>query len=305
VTGEFGLDTVCLGELSRSCAQLRIVMATEMTQNPFGLFDFDGVLGLGMDALTVDTRFSFFGQLVEQHPKMLPRFSVFLAQNDEDESTISFGGHDAERTQSELQWVPVAMKELGHWQVKVEAVRIGDTTLDECTDGTCRAIFDSGTSLLGVPQLATRLMHRHLARAVPDELSEAGEVDCRRVPGEVIHFDMVGGVTISLGVEDFSRPAPFEIDIPGQDIKKTFCRSLLLPVNHPAPLGPKVFIFGEPMLRKYYTVYDLQNKQVGFALAKQPDQKAVEGAATFTTGAPSAGSLASGAPLASLIAKPE
>merc|ERR1719453_1533831 len=38
-------------------------------------------------------------------------------------------------------------------------------------------------------------------------------------------------------------------------------------VNLSAPVGPKLFILGEPVLHKYYTVYDWEHLQVGFALA--------------------------------------
>merc|ERR1719277_1470946 len=48
---------------------------------------------------------------------------------------------------------------------------------------------------------------------------------------------------------------------------RRFCRPRLLPVRLPAPLGPKVFILGEPVLHRYYAVYDWGNKQVGFSLA--------------------------------------
>jgi len=40
-----------------------------------------------------------------------------------------------------------------------------------------------------------------------------------------------------------------------------------MPIDFPEPLGPKLFILGEPVLRKYYTVYDWQRRSVGFGLA--------------------------------------
>merc|ERR1712031_81131 len=35
----------------------------------------------------------------------------------------------------------------------------------------------------------------------------------------------------------------------------------------PEPLGPNLFILGEPVLHRYYTVYDWVQLQVGFSLA--------------------------------------
>merc|ERR1719240_1654919 len=45
------------------------------------------------------------------------------------------------------------------------------------------------------------------------------------------------------------------------------CSPRTMPVSLPAPLGPKLFILGEPVLHRYYTVYDWQTHHVGFALA--------------------------------------
>mmetsp|Transcript_21515 Transcript_21515/g.49021 ORF Transcript_21515/g.49021 Transcript_21515/m.49021 type:complete len:81 (-) Transcript_21515:92-334(-) len=36
----------------------------------------------------------------------------------------------------------------------------------------------------------------------------------------------------------------------------------------PAPIGPKLFVLGEPVLRKYYTVYDGQRLRVGVGRAR-------------------------------------
>mmetsp|Transcript_7174 Transcript_7174/g.15607 ORF Transcript_7174/g.15607 Transcript_7174/m.15607 type:complete len:449 (+) Transcript_7174:130-1476(+) len=281
VQGEFAEDTVCIGEDRPFCAKVRVVLATGMSTDPFALFAFDGVLGLGLTALTLDPHFSFFGQMIQQRPSMKPQFAVFLARQDGGQSLITFGGHEPKRAASPMQWVPVAKEELGYWQVHVKRVLVGDVVVDECEDGTCRAILDTGTSLLGVPKVAARNLHRLLARSVPGDqtdVTDISEIDCRTIPGQVLHFDL-GHTVVSLGVEDYSRPAPVNLTLPGQDLWKLLCRSVLLPIDMPAPIGPKVFIWGEPVLRSYYTVYDFAEKRVGFS-------KAAEGLSSQDSGGP-------------------
>lgn len=294
VVGELIREKICLGGQISDCVTLRCVLATEMTADPFGLFAFDGVLGLGLDALALNEGFSFMSQMVRQHPAITPRFSVFLARTDAEESMILFGSHDPQLA-ADLAWAPVAMPELGYWQVQLRSVRIGDTELEECADGGCRAILDTGTSLLGVPRQVSKTMLRLLARAVPeDRYGNVADIDCRQVPGPMIHFDL-GGSTVSLGPEDHSRPVPFNMTVAQSDKAKLFCRSLLLPLDMEAPLGPKVFIWGEPVLKRYYTVYDWAKKEIGFGVARADRLGGAPIAATI--GAPPKGSLLSGSPL--------
>ena len=43
---------------------------------------------------------------------------------------------------------------------------------------------------------------------------------------------------------------------------------MLMTLDLPEPLGPKLFILGEPVLRKYYTAYDSKGKRIGFSRAR-------------------------------------
>merc|ERR1719210_2109270 len=50
-----------------------------------------------------------------------------------------------------------------------------------------------------------------------------------------------------------------------QDLR---CLPTMMTLDLPEPLGPKLFILGEPVLRKYYTVYDGHRMQVGIGRAR-------------------------------------
>jgi len=298
ITGEFVEDIVCVGSADSDCFPMRVVLATDMTEDPFGMFKFDGVMGLSLDALRLHSKFSFFGEMVAHKSGMVPQFSVFLSRREDSESKISFGGYDKDKTSSELKWASVARPDLGHWQVQIKQIRIGTTVLDECADGSCHAVVDTGTSLLGVPRAATRSMHHLLARRAPADI-HADQIDCRKVPGHSIDFDL-GNVVVSLPVEDYSRPAPINMTNADKSSSSLICRSLLLPVDMAPPLGPKLFIWGEPVLRRYLTVYDLAQKRIGFSLARQPEASETsqqQGAGSLD--APPEGTLLAGAPLPS------
>jgi len=329
VTGQFVSDRLCLGEVpagdeeapaastssaqEKPCIDLRLVMATEMTHEPFHAFAFDGVLGLGMDSLALAPEFSFFGMMTKQRALEQPSFGVFLAESDDEVSEISFGGHAPEHLKSGLLWAPVALPELGYWQVKITKLRLGNQTLDFCDDGQCRAVVDTGTSLLAVPRAFAEAYQGPLEEAVVSPpVAKDGSLDCRLAQGLELTFE-VDGATLELHAGDYSRasvqlqdenddswsslePATSATALGDDDGEEkqegeddasaaagttaappssSRCRATMMPLDLPEPLGPKLFIWGEPVLRKYYTVYDWKEQRIGFGLAKHvSDRKA-------------------------------
>mmetsp|Transcript_40180 Transcript_40180/g.85733 ORF Transcript_40180/g.85733 Transcript_40180/m.85733 type:complete len:432 (+) Transcript_40180:209-1504(+) len=273
VEGDLLHETVCLGLTPErpqdGCAGLNLVAATSMSEEPFQAFGFDGVLGLGLGSLSLTPDFSFLGAYARQREGMRPQFSVFLSADDEEPSEISFGGHSEARLASPLQWAPVVDAQQGYWQVQLRGVRIGGEPLELCALGGCRAILDSGTSMLGVPRSQLRVAHRALARVLPEE---HGPADCRDEPGPPIVFEL-DGFDIDLSTRDYSREEPASMLVAGGSpgYRRDFCRASLLPVDSQEPLGPSVFVFGEPVLRRFYTVYDWGRQRIGFGLARHAE----------------------------------
>lgn len=274
VSGPFVEDLVCFGEEQGAqpdertshdgCLNLRVVTAWSMTEDPFQHFDFDGVAGLGLAALALHSNFSLVAQLTQLNPSGQTYFGVFLARGEDALSEISFGGHNPNKLNGPLAWAPVQAPELGYWQVQVREVRVGDKPVGLCADGGCTAVLDTGTSMLGVPQEAASSLHRSLARPLPRGSALSSGQDCRRFPGPPIIFDL-GDVVVRLEAEDYSRPAPAVARG-----NQALCRASLLPVAMGAPLGAKTFVFGEPVLKRYYTAYDWKKMRIGFASAREP-----------------------------------
>ncbi|CAJ1352513.1 unnamed protein product [Effrenium voratum] len=291
VTGEFVRDTVCLSPNTASrkdCTELRVILASEMTQEPFMTFEFDGVLGLGLASLAVDPEFSFFGQMSKMNGLTEQTFGYFLSRSDKVPSEISFGGHDKRRLATPLEWVPVHKPELGYWQLKLLGVVVAGERLPICEEGGCVAIADTGTSLLGAPRAVTQRMHWLLARKVPEN---PAEIDCRTFPGPELVFELEGGVNVTIGAEDYSRATGMRVLNNKTNSSQLICRASLLPVDDGEVLGPKAFILGEPALRKYYTAYDWKRQRIGFGLSIQPKPEDFDGVEPVHTiyGAPPSG----------------
>lgn len=325
IKGEFVDDIVCLshatdGDASnadddrkwehRPCIRMETVMAIEMSTLPFKNFEFDGIMGMGLSALALTSRHSYFEQLTRSGTLGLPHFGVFLADaGDGWESEIAIGGHNDKRMAAPLQWTAVTKKDLGHWLVQVVAVRVGGKTLHMCQDVPCHAVMDTGTSHLGVPTGYDKQL-------VEMTTTPAGEMlDCRLAETPEIQIELPG-VNITIYPDTYMRRLPLREDVtmtsfanvckdnesdcenqsrqlfaasgsnatatsanettanttgnatgaPGS--VKRICRPRLMPVTMPAPLGPNLFILGEPVLHRYYTVFDWSSPAVGFAVSK-------------------------------------
>jgi hypothetical protein len=298
VTGEFARETVCLGSASeggaqwrdRVCGEVNIVMAVEMSTTPFKNFGFDGILGLGLESLALSQDFSFFNLLSKGEELGASHFGVFLTEGDSSEtSEIAIGGHNPNRLLQPLSWSPVSNPELGYWQVQIIAVRVNGVEMDFCRDGSCRGVMDTGTSHLGVPAPYDKTLAELLTKDAKDL------DDCRHISAPTIEIE-VPGFNITLDPENYMRRLPLRAGInvgsskgvtlpsspqatavtttlppsllqeSGEQVER-YCRPRLMPVNLPAPVGPNLFILGEPVLQRYYTVFDWKAKSIGFGLS--------------------------------------
>lgn len=295
IRGEFSRDQVCPGGGRTPCIAAHVVMAVEMSNSPFGSFNFDGIFGLALDNLAMTPEFSFLNALTAANVGAIPEFGVFLTDGEDGQrSEIALGGHNAERLLTPLTWVPVALAEMGYWQVSIKEIRIDGKIMSTCEDGKCRGIVDTGTSHLGIPGPDLRDFVEHLAVDVYNPV-----IDCRKVQGALIEYVLEGGLTLKLIPANYMRPMSLQAGtnvgmsngkpvITGSRNKTASamsatadggiaqirtCSPRLMPMNLPAPLGPKLFILGEPLLQKYYTVYDFSAKQIGFGLANNHNNK--------------------------------
>merc|ERR1719238_1009080 len=97
-------DDVCLGPPSpgsQLCAKMNFVAAESMSDEPFNLLPYDGILGLALPELSASKDFNIVGELAEQEVLKNDRFAIWLAgPNDGEDSEITFGDFKRERLAS-------------------------------------------------------------------------------------------------------------------------------------------------------------------------------------------------------------
>jgi len=190
------------------------------------------------------------------------QFGFYLGRGDEG-GEITFGGFNKKRAASHIVWVPVANPEDGLWQVDILAIRVGDSTLPAC-DGkqfACRGAVDAAASHLSVPQPLVEGLQSALVVTPPSK--DAGN-SC----GDAIGLDLqlvLDGTTLTLPAHDYAAGST-------RTAKVGACAPKLAQHNHPPSMGPGLFVFGEALLRRYYTVYDWEKMRIGFSLTEPEEE---------------------------------
>eukprot|EP00746_Dinoflagellata_sp_MGD_P077514 gnl/MRDRNA2_/MRDRNA2_31092_c0_seq1.p1 gnl/MRDRNA2_/MRDRNA2_31092_c0~~gnl/MRDRNA2_/MRDRNA2_31092_c0_seq1.p1 ORF type:complete len:634 (+),score=135.94 gnl/MRDRNA2_/MRDRNA2_31092_c0_seq1:3-1904(+) len=237
IHGDLFSDSMCIGS---ACTKVHFIGADKETDDPFMTMPFDGLLGLGFSELSMGDSFNILDTFVEKRALPSNKFSLYL--DDNDGSEISFGGYKKSYAASDVVWAPVSHQ--AYWQVSIDDVTLNNEKRGICQG--CQVAVDSGTSMLAGPssvvkELSTQL-HLNSDCSNLDELPLLG-------------FALSGSI-LNLEPSDY-------ID---QDMGS--CSLSLHAMDIPPPRGP-IFVFGDPFLRRFLTVFDKDGPQVGFAVANR------------------------------------
>jgi hypothetical protein len=245
VSGACIKDQVCM---QSSCSEVALVVSSSESDAPFDDYKFDGVLGLARRGMSHGVVFNLLEQLASEQNLQSNVFSVFLSDSDAEDSEITFGDIKKEHMASEIFWAPVTGAS-GYWEVVIDDIAIDNVKTDICKK--CRVAVDTGTSLLAGPGDVV-----HKLNSLLDVHSNCGNYDSLPTLGFVLNSKVL-----------HLYPADY-IERDGGT-----CKLSLMDLDMPPPLGP-IFVFGIPLLQRYYTVYDVEKSRVGFAVAKHKGEVA-------------------------------
>jgi len=243
VSGVYSADSVNIGPFQLQDYTFAEVDDTSGLGLGYRLGKFDGILGLGWDAISVGGVPTPMHALVASGKLDKPVFGFYLGNNQPGE--LVFGGADSKHYTGDFTYVPVSIK--GYWQVKLDGTKLGGSSVSSCPN----AIVDSGTSLLAGPKDdVTAIANKLGAQSV---MGKEWTVDCSKD---------LPDLTFTLGGKDFALKKE---DLILQQSGST-CVLGLMGIDVPAPRGP-LWILGDVFMRKYYVEFDWGNARLGFAEA--------------------------------------
>jgi phytepsin len=127
-------------------------MFAEVTGEPgitFLAAQFDGILGLAFESISVDSVTPVWYNLISQNIVSSPVFSFWLNRDPNAPAgqggELTLGGSDPNHYTGAFTYVPLTNET--YWEFSMDSLAVGPTVY--CT--TCRAVADTGTSLLAGP----------------------------------------------------------------------------------------------------------------------------------------------------------
>lgn len=241
VSGKYAQDTVTLADdiavANQKFASIHDAGGMGMA---YTISKFDGILGLAFDSISVGGAETVFHNAIDQGLLEKGMFAFYLG--DQNDGELTFGGYDETKFSGDLAWVKLS--EPTYWRINIGGVKIGSFSTSD-TDG----IVDSGTSLLVGPSSDVK----QIGNAIGAKQTLTGQftIDCDKV-------DSIPDMTWTIDGKEYTLPGDkLVIQTSGM------CLFAMMGMDFPEP-GPK-WILGDVFMREYYTVFDYENEQVGFA----------------------------------------
>jgi len=271
MTLKWGSDVVQAGGFAVHNFKFGLASDSESAENFFKYLHGEGVLGLGFKALTYGNCSTFMDVLYEQKVISERVFSIYMTSLTSTGSEVLLGGVDTAHATEEFQFFPL-LEPPAWWIVrmsKFSLVHHSKTLFTYCKTG-CRAVVDSGTSFIGVPlsqhdAILKAILHKNPCVSYGDNhFCKATENMTDTYPSFKIEMPTIDSKTATFTL----LPANYMFPAFRDDKGVLYCYVGMM-INPPAihVKGEDVFLLGTTFLKTYYTKFDMDNLQVGFARA--------------------------------------
>ncbi|KAH7355607.1 aspartic peptidase domain-containing protein [Pyrenochaeta sp. MPI-SDFR-AT-0127] len=259
VSGTLATDTLHIGPLSPS---LTFGLATTVSQE-FRSYPMDGILGIGRGVVRSGSISApqVMDVLASNSLIGAKLYGIHLSRNKDGkmDGELNLGEVNKERFSGDLNYLDAVENETGFWEVA-----IADAGVDGKKAGLSgrTAIIDTGTSFILMPKADALAIHSQIQGFKQD--GETFSVPC----------DSTAVIQFAFGqqVYDISNA-----DWKGGKTESGLCRSNIIGRQ---TFSEKQWLVGDVFLKNVYSVFDFDNKKVGFGV--KSDQGSTNSAPSAT-----------------------
>lgn len=162
--------------------------------------------------------------------------------------TLVLGGIDHRHYIGSITYVPLSATT--YWQVNIDEVSIGETIISSAKQSTITTIIDTGTpQICGPNKSVAKIVALWSAIEVRSGVFAVNCSTAGRLPTLVFTLAHTQfEITVSDVIVSWGQNGLCELGLAAQD-------------------GPPDWAFGDVFMRKFFTVFDVGNRRVGFAKA--------------------------------------
>jgi len=255
VSGFISQDTLGMGGLN--VVKQQFGEALHEPGITFVAAKFDGILGMAFVTISVDHVTPVWYNILAQKLVSQPIFSFWLSQTQSQNmgGELTLGGVDSKRYTGTINYAPLTSET--YWEFMVSDFQLHGQSLKWCASGGCKAICDSGTSLIVGPSKEVDALNKQLGAKVIN--GEGIFTSCSVVSSLPNITVVINSVNYVLTPKDYV----LEVTSDGQ----TECISGFMGLDL-GSLGP-LYILGDVFIATYTAVFDFGNERVGFAKSVQ------------------------------------
>ncbi|XP_011257733.1 lysosomal aspartic protease-like [Camponotus floridanus] len=220
--------------------------------NPFLFAQYDGIFGLGYSEM-FDKRMSLIENMLQQHLISSRTISFYLNRDSSGQLSggeLILGGSDPTRYKGILRFVPVTRR--GSWQFTIDKIKLDNNNI-LCTDN-CQALVNIGIGVIIGPTSDIIKINKFIGTI---NVNGEEEVNCNRIFDLPMIRFILNDMTFKLTADDYI------IEIPDKN-GRSVCISGFVGLD----LHEVDWVLGIPFIRRFYTKFNMNTDQIGFAPTK-------------------------------------
>lgn len=269
VTGIVSTDSFSFGDSDSSVSDLMFILVNE--DEGMSALASDGIMGLAFSS-NLNGHLNFIDLLKEQGKIKNSIFALYFNDNiygdlteTDPEASIMLGDYDLSYAQEELQYVDIYSSS-GFWFADLNSLTYSEKTVGITSK---YVIFNTGSSMIQGPEDDIKVMMKLLTSgSYCYNVNQFNFCYCKKFSEYPVFNFTIDGKSFFLGPEDYL------VSVSG------WCMIMMETLE-----GSMAIVLGLPFLRKYYSVFDLDNSKVGLALAVKSVQISTTESSLGTYGA--------------------